>query len=94
MPKFIGEKITVETTGTVKEPERFTWRETTYEIVEIVMNWQDWGFSAGAKKRDWMARRHRNYFRVRTDSGEVFEIYHDRGRTVPGEWFLCQQIDG
>ena len=92
-PKFIGEKITVETTGAVKQPASFTWRDREYTVGEILLNWADWGFAAGATQRDWKTRRHRNYFRVRTTSGEIFEIYHDRGRSVEGEWYLYQQIE-
>jgi hypothetical protein len=93
MPKFIAEKITVETTGTVKQPARFTWRGTDYEIVEITQNWQDWGFSAGASSRNWMTRRHRNYFRVRTNTGEIFELYLDRSDAPDSGWYLYQQLD-
>ncbi|MBD3299311.1 MAG: hypothetical protein GF341_11690 [candidate division Zixibacteria bacterium] len=93
MPRFIGEKITVETTGTVKQPVRFTWRDTDYEIVEIIQNWQDWGFSSAAPSRNWMTRRHRNYFRVCTNTGDIFEIYLDRSKAPDSGWYLYQQLD-
>jgi len=93
MPTFIGEKISVDVTGTVKQPTRFTWRGVDYEIVEIIQNWQDWGFSAGAQSRNWMTRRHRNYFRVRTGSGEIFELYLDRSDAPDSGWYLYQQLN-
>ena len=92
--QFIGEKITVNTAGTVKEPVAFRWRGHDYHVAAILASWFDWGFSQGAKQKDWRTRRHRNYFRVRADSGEVFEIYLDRGTTSGvGEWYLYQMLD-
>lgn len=93
MPRFIGEKITVETTGTVKQPTRFTWRATVYEIDEIILAWSDWNFPAGSTQRSWRTRRHRNYYRVRTSSGEQFELYLDRSRDPRGDWYLYQQLE-
>ncbi|MEW5702774.1 MAG: DUF6504 family protein [Candidatus Zixiibacteriota bacterium] len=89
--QFIGEKIEVETGGRAIEPVSMSWRGARYHITEIVTTWHDWGFPSGAKQRDWRTRRHRNYFRVRTDAGDIFEIYLDRSRG-PGEWFLYQRL--
>lgn len=92
-PKFIGEQIVVTTTGTVKQPARFTWHDREYVIDEILLNWADWGFPAGATQRNWLTRRHRNYFRVRTHTGEIFEIYLDRSDAPDAGWYLYQQLD-
>ena len=42
-------------------------------------------------KRDWWRRRHRDYYRVKTDTGQVFEIYFNRG---PGKryWVLYKEL--
>jgi hypothetical protein len=90
--QFIGEKIDVDTGGTIKQPVAFQWQGKTFRVTAIIATWFDWGFSPGAKQRDWRTRRHRNYFRVRADSGDVFEIYLDRARG-PGEWYLYQKLD-
>lgn len=94
MPTFVGEKIAVETDGAIKQPVSFRWRGGEHRVAEVLLSWFDWGFPAGSKQRDWKARRHRNYFRVRTTAGDVFEIYLDRGnKRGPGEWYLFQKLD-
>lgn len=94
MPRFIDEKIDVTVDGEIKQPREFIWRGRTYTVANVLHSWQDWGFAKGAVQRNWRTRRHRNYFRVRTEDGEVFELYLDRG-TKPGRdvWYLYQQLD-
>jgi hypothetical protein len=92
-PKFIGQKIDVTTDGAIKEPQAFTWRNKEYQVEEIILSWMDWGFPQGASQHDWKNRRHRNFYRVRTGSGEVYEIYHDRGPAGESDdWYLFQQL--
>lgn len=92
-PKFIGQSIDVTTDGEVKEPVSFTWKGRDYDIEEILLSWMDWGFPQSASQRDWRNRRHRNYYRVRTTSGQIFEIYHDRGPAGgTDDWYLFQQL--
>jgi hypothetical protein len=94
MPQFVGEKIAVVMEGDIREPVSFSWRKTEYRITEVILNWFDWGFPAGSTQRDWRTRRHRNYFRVRTESTELFEIYLDRATpTGSSEWYLFQKLD-
>ena len=92
-PKFIGQKIDVTTDGTIKEPMSFNWKNRGYDIAEILLSWMDWGFPQGSSQHDWKNRRHRNYYRVRTTSDNIFEIYHDRGPSGnTDDWYLFQQI--
>ena len=91
MPRFIAEKIQVETAGEVKQPVALTWRGTDYTVTEVIASWFDWGFSAASKQKDWRTRRHRNYFRLRMNTNEVFEIYLDRPpASAEGDWVLYQ----
>ena len=94
MPHFIDEEIQVEVDGEVSAPTEFTWRDHKYSIAHIVHQWPDWGFAAGSSQRNWRTRRHRNYYRVKTADGEVWEMYLDRN-TPDGSprWFLYQQLD-
>lgn len=72
-------------------PLSFRWRHQNYVITEIVRSWQDHGFSEAApKRRTWLMRRHRNVYLVSTDSGEVFEIYLDRG-SGRRAWYIYKQ---
>ncbi len=92
--EFIGENIDVTTAGEPREPASFVWRDQTHVVTEVLFAWSDWGFNPAAKQRNWRSRRHRNYYRVRTDGGLVYEIYLDRG-TKPGReaWILYQQLN-
>ena len=93
-PRFISEPIRVMTDGEIKQPTAFFWKGKEYRVVEVILSWLDWGFPPGATQRDWRTRRHRNYYRVRTDTNELFEIYMDRA-TPSGvaEWYLYQRLE-
>jgi len=67
-------------------PSAFTWRGREYEIVEVERQYRRLDF-----KRAWWRRRHRHYYRVKTDMGQVFEIYFHRG---PGKryWVLYREF--
>ena len=92
-------------------PNSFTWEGRIYRVAELLREWHDYRMrgktasfylkeqgSFRAKKADrrgsWGVGR--DYYRVQTESGEVFDIYYDRaprdrgGRK--GTWFLFQQI--
>ena len=93
-PRFISEKITVVTDGLVKQPASFTWRTTEYKVADVTLAWSDWGFPQGSTQKDWRARRHRNYYRVKTETGETFELYIERGPAGGrADWYLYQQLD-
>jgi hypothetical protein len=49
-------------------PTSFTWHGQEYEIVEVEKAYRRLDF-----KRPWWQRRHRDYYQVRTDTGQVFE---------------------
>jgi hypothetical protein len=88
-------------------PNRFIWRDQTYRIVEMLSEWYDYtrrGRAArnmqpqhaavAATRGSWGVGRY--YFRVRTESGQFFELYYDRapkdaGRRK-GAWFLVSEL--
>jgi hypothetical protein len=96
--EFIGRPIEVKTTGEVRLPASFFLGDREYEVAEILETWQDHGFGmASPLKKNWRLRHHRNYFRVRTTQGEVFELYLDRTRVglrqgAPRRWFLYRRL--
>ena len=96
-PQFISKEIEVTVSGEVKSPTSFRLGDREYVIAEITEAWPDYGFgkSLSGRKR-WWQRRHRNYYRVKTAEGELFEIYHDRGTSLEqaqhGKWFLTRQL--
>ena len=88
-------------------PERFTWQEQTYRVVERLDEWHDYsrrgrmarnmrpGHAATAAQRgSWGVGR--DYFRVRTDAGRIFDLYYDRAPKSVGDrkgaWFLYREM--
>ena len=88
-------------------PDRFVWRSDRYEIVELLREWHDYArrdrmaqnmrpdHLATAKRRgSWGVGR--DYYRVRTHTGHVFDLYYDRSpRGVQGRkgsWVLYREI--
>jgi hypothetical protein len=80
-PQFLGKEIQVTTGGEIKVPTVFVLDGQTYPIAQIIQEWQDHGFgpSSTGRQNRWWQRRHRTYYLVKTASGELFEIYYDRG---------------
>jgi len=86
-------------------PSAFTWRGQEYEIVELVKEWHDYGprgkskaiyekergsywVKSAEKRGSWGVGR--DYYRVRTQTGEVFDLYYDRApiKERKGSWVL------
>jgi hypothetical protein len=93
-------------------PSAFAWRGHEYLVVEVLKEWHDYrkrGKSEVLYERErgsyWVKKSQRrgswgvgrDYYRVRTDGGEVFDIYYDRapkGRDGSGQWILSRQMKG
>ena len=84
-------------------PSAFTWRDETYRVIEMLETWADYtrrgrmgrnmqpAHAASASRRgSWGVGRF--HFRVRVESGQIFEIYYDRAPGSAGDrgghWFL------
>ena len=96
-PQFFGREVDVTVSGEVKVPTSFRVDDREYVISEIIAAWPDHGFGPStARGKRWWQRRHRNYYRVKTTEGEVFEIYYDRGTSLKyperRKWFLHRQL--
>jgi hypothetical protein len=114
-PQFIGEEIGVDfNQQPLLEkkpgcPDRFTWREQTFEVKTMLKEWHDY------RRRGRMARNMspahatiaeqrgswgvgRAYFRVSTIGGRIFELYFDRApkdaSRRKGAWFLYRELPG
>lgn len=55
-------------------PSRFVWRETEYEVAEVLATWKTSGRERGGT--EIYLRRH--WFQIRTTSGHVMSVYCDR----------------
>ena len=96
-PQFFGQEIEVTVCGEVKVPASFRLGDREYIISDVIEAWHDYGFGRSSlRSRRWWQRRHRNYYRVKTTHGEVFEIYYDRGANLEHperkKWFLYRQL--
>jgi hypothetical protein len=88
-------------------PDRFIWRGETYRVVEKLKEWHDYrrrGRVAHNMRRAHLetARRRgswgvgRDYYRVRTETGQIFDLYYDRApKNVDdrkGAWYLYREV--
>ena len=88
-------------------PDRFTWRDEVHRIVEQLSEWHEYerrGRMARNMRTEHLATASirgswgvgRDYYRVRTDTGRVFDIYYDRapGKASDrkGGWFLYREM--
>jgi hypothetical protein len=88
-------------------PDRFFWQEQTFEVIEKLSEWHDYrrrgrmahnmrpaNASIAEQRGSWGVGR--DYFRVRTNVGRVFELYYDRApKDVDkrkGAWFLYREL--
>ena len=89
-------------------PNRFRWQERAYRVVEMLAEWRDFTrrgkmarnmrpshAEAASSKGSWGVGRF--FFRVRTDTGQVFDLYYDRApkdaNRRKGEWFLYREME-
>lgn len=89
-------------------PNGFIWDEKTYRVTEMLSSWVD--FKRRGKMARNMQPQHatrassrgslnvgRFYFRVVTDTEQVFDIYYDRAmKNVDerkGQWFLYREME-
>jgi hypothetical protein len=88
-------------------PSGFMWRGEAFQVLEVLKEWHDYA-RRGRMSRN-MAPRHlataalrgswgvgRDYYRVRTHTGRVFDLYYDRAPNASGgrrgSWFLYREL--
>jgi hypothetical protein len=89
-------------------PRAFVWDGERYEVVEMLAEWHRYGrpeirtqggrppyyVRSGRTQGSW--GQGRAYYRVRTASGDLFDLYYDRapkGQQRSGSWFLWRALD-
>lgn len=90
-------------------PAAFAWRGKWYKITRLVKEWHDYR-KRGNMEEFYRRKRGnapdlksssrgswgvgRDYYRVVTDSGEIFDIYYDRKpfKQKKGEWVLLKKV--
>jgi hypothetical protein len=88
-------------------PDRFDWRGQTYEITTKLREWHDYSrrgrvarnmtprhLATASRRGSWGVGR--DYYRVRTHTGQVFDLYYDRAPKGAGDrkggWFLYREM--
>jgi hypothetical protein len=89
-------------------PAGFSWRGAHYRIVRVLSEWHDYARRGRAAhnmrpSHAAAAERHgswgvgRDYYRVVTDAGRVFDLYYDRAPASAidrkGSWFLLRELE-
>jgi len=87
---FVGEPLIVEgesistagmMAGVPGLPRRFTWRDRSYAILEVLQVWKETGDCRHGSGERYL-RKH--WFRVRTDEGLEMKLYFERQRGSSG----------
>jgi hypothetical protein len=88
-------------------PDAFNWGQHTYRVMETLSEWTD--FTRRGRMSRNMSQAHaeaasgkgslnvgRFFFRVRVDSGQLFDLYYDRAMknldNRKGQWFLFREL--
>ncbi len=88
-------------------PDAFAWRGTRYQVIELVSEWHDYQrrgrfarnlqdkhAATASVKGSWGVGR--DYYRVQTDRGKIFDLYYDRAPKGSdqrkGAWFLDKEL--
>ena len=88
-------------------PNGFIWEDKTYRVIKMLSSWSD--FKRRGKMARNMRPAHaevassrgslnvgRFYFRVKVDTGQIFDIYYDRAmKSVDerkGQWFIYREL--
>jgi len=84
--RFIDAEVEVLFVDRPGPPVGFRWEGKEYRIVEVLEFRTELDF-----QRSWWRRRHRDWYKVRTNGGRVFELYFHRG---PGRryWVLLREL--
>jgi hypothetical protein len=89
-------------------PNGFIWNGATYRVSEMLSTWSD--FARRGKMAKNMRPAHaavasgrgslnvgRFYFRVRVETGQIFDIYYDRAMKNiderKGQWFIYRELE-
>jgi hypothetical protein len=95
---FVGREVEVSLSDdAVPLPLAFKLGPREYKVAEQLATWEDRG--APPRGRAWQPQQRRRYYRVRTDSGDIYELYADWSPARRGKkgaqgtrWFLHRRL--
>lgn len=89
-------------------PSAFTWQGKKFRILELLSEWHDYQ-RRGRFSRNMRETHHavassrgswgvgQDFYRVRTDEGQIFDLYYDRAPKGSdqrkGAWYLDKELD-
>jgi len=89
-------------------PESFIWNGADYRVVETLSEWTDFArrgrFARNMRPAHAAVAANRGslnvgrfFFRVRVDSGQIFDLYYDRAMKNidqrKGQWFVYREME-
>ena len=90
-----GREIQAEVSGDEgSDPKSFVLGGHKHVVAEVVSTWHDESFGGGYRRDAWLGHQ-RVFYRVRTEAGELFDIYFDLGerrRRGKGRWVLHRRL--
>ncbi len=98
---FVDREIEVQLSeDEAPAPLAFRLGSREYKIVQQLATWEDHTFAALQRGRDWRQQQQRRYYRVRTEEGEVYELYADwspgrrrrKGEAQGTRWYLHRRL--
>ncbi len=99
--EFVGREVEVRLSDDDPAvPLAFRLGARDYKVAEQLASWQDHTFGDLQRGRDWRQQQQRRYYRVRTEEGEVYELYADwsparrrrKGRAHGARWYLHRRL--
>jgi len=88
-------------------PDHFVWRGQRFHVTDTISEWHDYRrrgrvaqnmrdshLRSAARRGSWGVGR--NFYRVRTQTGRIFDLYYDRAPDGAdqrkGSWFLFREM--
>ena len=91
--RFMDREIEVEAAEDApQQPVAFTVGGRRYVVADVLSTWED---EAPGTARDWRQHHHRTFYRLRTEEGDLFDVYYDWSesrRHHRGRWVLHRRL--
>ena len=100
--EFVGREVDVRLSeDEAAAPLAFRLGQREYKVAEQLASWDDNTFGR-QRGRGWRQGQQRQYYRVRTEEGEVYELYADwsparrrrKGGAHGTRWYLHRRLSG
>ena len=95
--RFFGKQIDVVTEKFSAIPVSLFIGEEWYKVNETLLDGHDYKFPDDDRKHRWWQRKYKNFYRLSTVGGRIFEIYFDldsRGiNGNPGRRYVTKEFD-